>query len=86
MTAHPDDAELWIGGTLAWHARHATVTIAVERVAEERAAEAKLATDMLGASVEVVDRHQEQDCVDLLCRLTPEVLSRLPENWIWIWP
>lgn len=33
VTAHPDDAELWMGGTLAWHARHAAVTIAVERVA-----------------------------------------------------
>ncbi len=80
VTAHPDDAELWMGGTLAWHARHAPVTIAVEKVDEQRAAEARSAAKMLGAGVEVVDRHREQDCVDLLCRLTPEVLVVHPRN------
>ena len=32
VMAHPDDAELWAGGTLALHARHQEAVIAVEKV------------------------------------------------------
>ncbi|MGH3718013.1 MAG: PIG-L deacetylase family protein [Pseudonocardiaceae bacterium] len=80
VTAHPDDAELWMGGTLAWHARHATVTIAVERVDERRAVEATLGAEILGSHLELVDRHEERSCVDLLRRLKPEVLIVHPRN------
>jgi hypothetical protein len=31
VMAHPDDAELWAGGTLALHARDAAVTLGVPR-------------------------------------------------------
>ncbi|MGH3886421.1 MAG: hypothetical protein ACRDSZ_07595 [Pseudonocardiaceae bacterium] len=55
VTAHPDDAELWMGGTLACHARHAVVTIAVERVDERRAGEATLGAEILGTQVELID-------------------------------
>lgn len=80
VTAHPDDAELWMGGTLAWHARHAVVTIAVERVDDRRAVEATLGAEILGAQVELIDRHEEQSCVDLLRRLKPEILIVHPLN------
>ncbi|MGH3942429.1 MAG: PIG-L deacetylase family protein [Pseudonocardiaceae bacterium] len=80
VTAHPDDAELWMGGTLAWHARHAIVTIAVERVDERRAGEATLGAEILGVQVELVDRHEEQGCVDLLRLLKPEILIIHPRN------
>lgn len=80
VTAHPDDAELWMGGTLAWHARHSAVTIAVERVDERRAVEATLGAEILGAHVELVDRHEEWSCVELLRRLKPEILVVHPRN------
>ncbi len=69
-----------MGGTLAWHARHAAVTIAVERVDDRRAAEATLGAEVLGAQVELIDRHGERNCVDLLRRLKPEILIVHPRN------
>ena len=39
VMAHPDDAELWAGGTLALHARHQPAVIAVEERGAERSAE-----------------------------------------------
>jgi LmbE family N-acetylglucosaminyl deacetylase len=74
VTAHPDDAELWMGGALAWHARHAAVTIAVERVDGRRAAEAAASAEVHGASLELVDRHSDQNCGALLRRVKPEIL------------
>ncbi len=80
MTAHPDDAELWMGGTLAWHARYAAVTIAVEKNDDQRAVEATLGAETLGVCVELVGRHRVQNCADLLRRLKPEVLIVHPRN------
>ncbi len=49
VMAHPDDAELWAGGTLALHARAAAVTLAVPRHEPARMAEAEAGAAILGA-------------------------------------
>ncbi len=69
-----------MGGTLAWHARYAAVTIAGETVDDHRAIEAARGAEILGARVELVDRHREQHCADLLRRLKPTVLIVQPRN------
>jgi N-acetylglucosamine malate deacetylase 1 len=48
VMAHPDDGELWAGGTLALHARDATVTLAVPQHEPERMAEAEAGAAILG--------------------------------------
>jgi LmbE family N-acetylglucosaminyl deacetylase len=80
VTAHPDDAELWIGGTLAIHARQAAVTVAVERHGTDRADEALEAAAVLGADVELSDRHTQESCLELLRRKRPEVLVVHPRD------
>jgi LmbE family N-acetylglucosaminyl deacetylase len=45
---HPDDGELWAGGTLALHARDAAVTLAVTRHEPGRMAEAEAGAAILG--------------------------------------
>ncbi|MFJ6771820.1 hypothetical protein ACIQOV_12775 [Kitasatospora sp. NPDC091257] len=49
--AHPDDAELWAGGTLALHARHAPVHIAVPFHDPVRDAEARAGAEVLSATL-----------------------------------
>ncbi len=45
VMAHPDDAELWAGGTLALHAAHDAV----------RDAEARAGAEILGASLRLLE-------------------------------
>ncbi|MFG2848676.1 GTP cyclohydrolase I [Kitasatospora sp. NPDC048296] len=52
--AHPDDAELWAGATLALHARCAAVTIAVPHRDEVRDAETRKGAAALGVSIAYV--------------------------------
>jgi LmbE family N-acetylglucosaminyl deacetylase len=54
VMAHPDDGELWAGGTLALHARDATVTLAVPQHEPARMAEAKAGAAILGVRLQVL--------------------------------
>ena len=74
VMAHPDDAELWAGGTLALHARHAAVTVAVQRNTPARLREAAQGAHTLGVRLEVVDELTPAACVALCARLRPEVV------------
>ncbi|MFD8703656.1 PIG-L deacetylase family protein [Kitasatospora sp. NPDC059648] len=49
--AHPDDAELWAGATLALHARYAAVTIVVPQRDNVRDTEARKGAAALGADL-----------------------------------
>ena len=49
VMAHPDDPELWAGGTLALHAHHAPVTLAITEHEAARMAEAAAGAAILGA-------------------------------------
>jgi hypothetical protein len=56
VMAHPDDAELWAGGTLAIHARAgAPVTIAVSRVNETCDREATVGAEALSTALSLLD-------------------------------
>jgi len=72
--AHPDDAELWAGGTLALHAQYAAVTVAVERNDPVRMREAAQGAQTLGVRLEVVDELTAAACAALCGTLRAEIL------------
>jgi LmbE family N-acetylglucosaminyl deacetylase len=74
VMAHPDDAELWAGGTLALHAQTSKVTILVATSDEVRKVEALSGASVLGAEVKIVTYHTLQDCACVLSSLRPEVV------------
>ncbi len=79
VMAHPDDAELWAGGTLALHARAARVTIAVPRNAADRMAEAEAGARILGAHLHVLDTDRiAAEIQELLIGLYPEIVVTHP--------
>jgi LmbE family N-acetylglucosaminyl deacetylase len=81
ITAHPDDAELWAGGTLALHASTADVTIAVSRHERERIAEAEAGATILGARLRLLDSPPNvQEITALLLELRPEVVITHPQH------
>ncbi|MGH3693471.1 MAG: PIG-L deacetylase family protein [Pseudonocardiaceae bacterium] len=73
--AHPDDAELWAGGTLALHARAgATVTAAIPRANEIRDREAAAGAKALGVLLRLLDELTVSAVRDLLTELCPDVV------------
>jgi LmbE family N-acetylglucosaminyl deacetylase len=76
---HPDDAELWAGGTLALHAQTAQVTIAIPRTDPARLAEAAAGADILGAHLHILDSPPTPGALGaLMARLRPEVVITHP--------
>ncbi|KUO04816.1 PIG-L deacetylase family protein [Streptomyces caeruleatus] len=76
--AHPDDLELWAGGTLALHARHAPVIGAVKTHDEVRNAEAAASAQALGIELELRDILDATAVDELIRRYRPEVLITHP--------
>lgn len=77
--AHPDDAELWAGGTIAAHVRHGgTAMIAVPRHDPVRDAEAASGADILGASPRLLDDPGPAALAALLYDLHPDVVITHP--------
>ena len=72
---HPDDPELWAGGTLALHARDAPVTLAVSEHEAARMAEAEAGAAILGARLVVLPAAVSAGAVaDLITDVRPDVL------------
>ncbi|WP_238412886.1 PIG-L deacetylase family protein [Saccharothrix deserti] len=79
VMAHPDDAELWAGGTLALcAAAGAAVTIAVPRHPEPRAAEAAAGAAVLGAGLYQIEQPTAAALRELLLESRPEVVITHP--------
>jgi LmbE family N-acetylglucosaminyl deacetylase len=74
VMAHPDDAELWAGGTLALHARASSATILVSSTEGSRRSEAAKGASILGASLELVDELSPDVCREALMRLLPNIV------------
>jgi LmbE family N-acetylglucosaminyl deacetylase len=73
--AHPDDAELWAGGTLTRHAQAgARITIALPPCDHERALEAAAGADILGATLRLLDVLNVPAVQALLEHHRPDVL------------
>jgi N-acetylglucosamine malate deacetylase 1 len=80
VMAHPDDAELWAGGTLACcSASGAAVTIAVPHHAEPvRDAEATAGAAILGAKLYQYDQPTVTAIRELLLAVQPEIVITHP--------
>lgn len=79
VMAHPDDAELWAGGTLALcAAAGADVTIAVPRHPEPRASEAVAGAALLGAGLHEINEPTAAAVRELLLDTRPEVVLTHP--------
>ncbi len=76
--AHPDDAELWAGATLALHARYSPVTIAVPHRDDVRDAEARRGAALLGADLHQVPRLDRALLQRLLLDERPEIVITHP--------
>lgn len=81
VMAHPDDAELWAGGTLARHAQSGgSVTIVVPRLDKVRDAEAKAAAAILGARLFRLDSLTPEAIQAVLIESRPTVVITHPVN------
>ncbi|MEV7026691.1 PIG-L family deacetylase [Kitasatospora sp. NPDC093558] len=78
--AHPDDAELWAGATLALHARHTAVTIAVPHRDDIRDAEARRGAAVLGADLRQVTQLDHATVQQLLLQTEPDIVITHPLN------
>ena len=77
--AHPDDPELWAGGTVALHARDAPVTLAVTEHEAARMAEAAAGAAILGARLVVLHAPVSAAAIaDLITSARPDVLISHP--------
>ncbi|MFD5434735.1 PIG-L deacetylase family protein [Kitasatospora sp. NPDC127067] len=76
--AHPDDAELWAGATLALHARCAVVTVVVPHCDEVRDAEARKGAAALGAELRQVPRLDHATVQQLLLEAQPDIVITHP--------
>lgn len=79
VMAHPDDAELWAGGTLALHARDAAVILAVPRHEPARMAEAEAGAAILSAQLHALPNPASPAAVqELITGSRPEVVITHP--------
>ncbi|MFV2108094.1 MULTISPECIES: PIG-L deacetylase family protein [unclassified Micromonospora] len=75
VMAHPDDAELWAGGTLAVHAAAGVpVAIAVPGLNPTRRREAVAGARLLGATPHLLDAITVDTVRDLLVGIQPDVV------------
>ena len=79
VMAHPDDGELWAGGTLALHARDAAVTLAVTEHEPARMAEAAAGAAILGVRLQpLAVPCTAAAIVDLITATHPDVFITHP--------
>lgn len=81
IMAHPDDAELWAGGTLARHAETGgKITIVVPHHDQKRDAEAEAGAAILGAQLRQLDHLTTEAIQTILEENRPTVLITHPPN------
>jgi LmbE family N-acetylglucosaminyl deacetylase len=81
IMAHPDDAELWAGGTIAQHVRNGgTATIAVARHDPIRDAEAAAGARVLGADLYLMDDPSTHGIGTVLGETRPDIVITHPTD------
>ncbi|HZI58918.1 MAG TPA: PIG-L family deacetylase [Verrucomicrobiae bacterium] len=74
VMAHPDDAEIWAGGTLARYARQGCAAILVGTTDEMRRREAIAGAEVLGAQLHLVKKVSVSSVINLIDELNADVL------------
>lgn len=75
VMAHPDDAELWAGGTIARHVQAGgTATIAVPKHDPIRTSEATAGAKILGADLYLLDELTPATISTLLTEVRPDIV------------
>lgn len=81
VMAHPDDAELWAGGTIARHVQTGgTATIATTKHDPIRASEATAGAQILGADLHLLDELTPATISTLLTDLRPDIVITHPTD------
>lgn len=79
VMAHPDDGELWAGGTLALHARNSVVALAIPQHEPVRMAEAVAGAAILGVQLHALPSPLSAAAVhELITGSHPEVVITHP--------
>lgn len=78
VLAHPDDAELWAGGTLAVHTARGPIVVATAVHDAVRDAEAAAGAALLGASLHLLAELTAEAITELLDAIRPDVLITHP--------
>lgn len=74
VMAHPDDAEIWAGGTLAKYARQGRAAILVGTTDDVRRREAIAGAEILGAQLHLVKSVSVGSVINLIDELSADVL------------
>lgn len=74
VLAHPDDAEIWCGGTLAIHARLGEVVVMTSSSDPVRRREAETSAQILGARPYVLEHLSIEIVLEVIKELRPTIL------------
>jgi LmbE family N-acetylglucosaminyl deacetylase len=74
IMSHPDDAEIWCGGTLVLHAQHSPVAVLVATSDKLRLSEAHRSAEILGVDLVVRKNLTVENCATEIKKRRPSIV------------